>query len=77
MSSRYHKIIRGQTVDVYDVLTAFGVTCPAAAHAIKKLLMPGQRGAKNCLQDLHEARASVDRAIDLEIDRQIEEDNRA
>ena len=49
--------------DVYRVLKAFGVTCPALQHAVKKLLMPGQRGTKNELQDLTEALLSVSEAI--------------
>ena len=52
-------------VDVYSVLAAFRVTCPARQHAIKKLLMPGQRGAKGEIQDLDEALVSVSRAIDM------------
>ena len=51
--------------DVYSVLAAFEVDCPARQHAIKKLLMPGQRGAKSTLQDLDEALVSVSRAIDM------------
>lgn len=51
-------------VDVYDVLNAFGVTDPATAHAIKKLLAPGQRGSKSVVQDLNESIQSVERAID-------------
>jgi hypothetical protein len=69
MSNKYAKRIRTETVDVYDVLTAFGVACPAVAHAVKKLLMPGKRGAKNALQDLAEARQAIDRAIQLETER--------
>lgn len=53
-------------VDVYDVLTAFNVTNPAMAHAIKKMLAPGQRGAKDTIQDMNEAIQSIKRAIDLE-----------
>ena len=49
--------------DVYRVLRAFGVTCPAVQHAVKKLLMPGQRGSKDQLQDLEEALWSVSEAI--------------
>ena len=52
-------------VDVYDVLKAFNVTCPAIQHALKKLLCPGQRGAKDAMQDLIEARFSIDRAMQL------------
>jgi hypothetical protein len=49
--------------DVYRVLKAFGVVCPAVQHAVKKLLMPGQRGAKGKLQDLEEALLSMSEAI--------------
>lgn len=52
-------------VDVYDVLMAFDVRCPAIQHAVKKLLCPGQRGQKNLVQDLVEARDSITRAIQL------------
>lgn len=62
---KYQRSVKGVQIDVYDVLNAFGVTCPASQHAIKKLLMPGKRGHKSELGDLIEARASVDRAIDL------------
>jgi len=67
---KYRRQIKGVTVDVYDVLNAFGVTCSASQHAIKKLLMPGARGAKDRLKDLREADVSVLRAIQLEEDRQ-------
>ena len=45
--SQYYKVrVRGTLLDVYDVLKAYGVTCPATQHAIKKLLRRG-RGDKN------------------------------
>lgn len=53
-------------VDVYDVLTAFKTTNPANDHAIKKQLATGQRGVKGVIQDLTEARDSLNRAIELE-----------
>jgi hypothetical protein len=53
-------------IDVYDVLVAFEVTNPATAHAIKKLLMPGNRGYKDKIQDLNEAIVSINRAIEIE-----------
>jgi hypothetical protein len=65
MPNKYQKKIRGTTVDVYDVLKAFEVTCPATQHAIKKLLMPGDRGHKDILTDLNEAKQSIERAIEL------------
>jgi hypothetical protein len=53
------------TVDVYDVLVAFNVTCPARAHAIKKLLCAGLRGKGDELQDLRESIQAIDRSIQL------------
>ena len=49
-------------IDVYDVLDAFDVTNPAAAHAVKKLLCPGTRGAKDWETDHQEAIDSLERA---------------
>lgn len=70
--SKYHKTIGSignnphyVKVDVYDVLSAFGVACPARQHAIKKLLCAGQRGSKTAIQDLEEASVSIARAIEL------------
>ena len=58
-------------VDVYSVSGAFALApviqneevLDALFHARKKILAPGQRGAKGVLQDLKEARQSLDRAI--------------
>ncbi len=52
--------------DVYAVLDAFQVTCPARQHAIKKLLCSGLRGKGDSLQDLREARDAVARALQME-----------
>lgn len=59
-------------VDVYAVLVAFGVTCPARAHAIKKLLCCGTRGKGDAIADLVGVLAAVNRAIELESQRQIQ-----
>lgn len=66
MTSKYHRTIKGVSLDVYDVLQAWNVSNPATQHAVKKLLMPGARGHKDTLQDLAEARQSIDLAIELE-----------
>jgi len=58
------------TIDVYSVIEAFGVSCPATQHAIKKLLCAGVRGHKNTMTDLREAAAAIDRAIQLEAGRE-------
>ena len=73
--NKYHRTITqtiaGEThrcsivVDVYDVLRAFGVSCPALQHAVKKLLCAGLRGAKSAEQDIEEAASSCRRAIEL------------
>ena len=64
-TNKYTRTIHGVEVDVYDVLVAWNVTCPATQHAIKKLLMPGKRGSKDKLQDLEEAGQAIERAIEL------------
>lgn len=51
--------------DVYTVLDAFEVVCPARQHAIKKLLCAGLRGKGSEMQDLSEARDAIDRAIQM------------
>jgi len=44
------------SIDVYRVLELFGVTNPAIAHAAKKLLVAGGRGAgKSIDKDIQEA----------------------
>lgn len=62
--NKYQHIVKGVKMDVYDVLSAWGVTDPAIQHAIKKLLQPGARGHKSKAQDLQEALQSIQRAID-------------
>ena len=64
--SKYHRLLNGEWVDVYDVLTAFEVTNPADQHAIKKMLLPGLRGTKDGIQDRREAIQSLGRAIEIE-----------
>ena len=66
LESKYSRRIGREIVDVYDVLMAFNVTNPATQHAIKKLLMPGNRGHKDKITDLKEAHQSIARAIELE-----------
>lgn len=63
--SKYTKTIRGVTVDVYDVLQAWGVSNPALQHLIKKALQCGQRGHKDNAQDLQDIIDSAIRAKEL------------
>ena len=64
--NKYQRQVPSTTIDIYDILNAYRVTCPATQHAIKKLLQPGERGHKDKLTDLREALASVERAIQME-----------
>jgi hypothetical protein len=58
-------------IDIYDVLDAFVVNDAAVAHAVKKLLAPGQRGNKSVIQDLKEAIVSIERAIERETNKHL------
>jgi len=68
--NKYNRKIKGgdgnaTIVDVYDVLKAFNVTCPALQHLIKKALCAGLRGHKNLETDLNDILASAERAVEL------------
>jgi hypothetical protein len=52
-------------IDVYAVLKAFDVRCPARQQAIKKLLMAGERGKGSVKEDLMGALAAVNRALEI------------
>jgi hypothetical protein len=72
--SKYLRVVPCITdgkIDVYAVLDAFAVTCPARQHAIKKLLCSGIRGKGDVLQDLKEAADAADRALQMETQRMV------
>ncbi len=56
----------GTQMDVYDVLEAFNVKCPATQGAIAKLLVPCQDGRQPTTVDIAEAKASLERALTLQ-----------
>lgn len=64
-TNKYDRTITGKygtgkcTIDVYRVLAAYDVTDSEVAHAVKKLLAPGQRGVKEERQDIEEAIQSL------------------
>jgi hypothetical protein len=63
----YQRKFKGYTVDTYDITDLYNVTNPAAAHALKKILVTGGRsGNKTRKQDYLEAIKSIYRAIELE-----------
>lgn len=64
--NKYSRMIApGVYVDVYDVLKAFGVNCPALQHLIKKALAAGNRGHKDLMTDLDDIIDSALRAKEL------------
>lgn len=66
----YKNVSHLKEVDVYRILDLYQVKSPAIQHAIKKLLVSGNRGGgKSVEQDYKEAFESIKRALDM-----IEED---
>lgn len=65
--SHYYKSVEHlREIDVYRVLKLFDVTDPCIAHAVKKLLVAGGRGAgKGMEQDIREAVDSLNRALQM------------
>lgn len=64
--NKYNRVIRGETIDIYDILSAYQVTNPALQHLVKKALCAGLRGHKDRRTDMEEILASAKRALELE-----------
>jgi hypothetical protein len=58
-------------IDAYAVIETFGLTCPARQHALKKILLAGDRGKNDTIDDLKEARDAITRAIELQVMREV------
>ena len=54
-------------VDIYQVCKLFNIQDPSGClqHAIKKLLVSGNRGYKDNLQDIKEARDTLNRYLEI------------
>jgi hypothetical protein len=52
-------------VDIYRLLELFGVNSPSMQHAIKKLLVAGQRGHKDAATDVNDAIKSLTRWVEM------------
>lgn len=63
--NKYLRECKGVKIDVYDVIKAFNVTCPALQHLIKKALCTGLRVHKTREQDLKDILDSAKRAVEL------------
>ena len=67
--SHYHKdVSQYDTIDVYAVCKIFDVqdTSGCLQHAIKKLLVTGQRGHKDRKTDIQNAIDTLNRLLELE-----------
>jgi len=62
--NKYNREIKSVKIDIYDILRAYGITDPALAHGLKKLLCAGQRGHKTVIQDLKEGIDSCSMYLD-------------
>ena len=63
--NHYHKPCPYEYVDVYRVLELFDVTSPCLQHAIKKLLVAGDRGSKDIVKDVQEAVVTLTRWLQM------------
>lgn len=64
--SHYYKDVSHlETIDVYRVLSLFGVESHCVGHGTKKLLCAGSRGTKGYKQDIIEARDSLNRELEM------------
>lgn len=65
LPSRYHRRTKGVVIDLYDIAEAYGLQGHAEFHALKKIIMAGNRGYKDRDQDLAEAIVSIERAREM------------
>lgn len=65
--NHYFKSVKGlNDIDVYRVLQLFNVTDPCIQHAVKKLLVAGDRGAgKDIGKDIRESIDSLERWVEM------------
>ena len=67
--AHYHKSVAHlSSIDVYRVLDLFDVTDQALGHAIKKLLVAGNRGVKNMNKDVQEAIDTLQRWQEMQVE---------
>jgi len=65
LGKHYNYSYNGMRLDPYRILDIYGITHPAHQHAVKKLLVPGNRGAKALEQDIQEAILSLERWLEM------------
>lgn len=68
--NHYARTHRGVQLDVYRILKLYGITDPAVAHAVKKLLRFGSGQHKDRSTDIAEAIQSLQRWQEMEAEDQ-------
>ena len=63
--SRYHRQFCGVTLDLYRVANLWGVKSHALFHAMKNIMMAGNRGAKDYKTDLREAIVAIEEELKI------------
>lgn len=64
--NHYARTFKGVEIDVYRIAKLYGITDPAIAHALKKLLRFGSGQHKDRAQDIAEAIQSLQRWQQME-----------
>ena len=66
--SHYYRPCPYPVIDPYRILELFDVTNPSIAHAVKKLLVAGGRGAKDIDQDIQEVIDTLERWKEMRVE---------
>ena len=68
--NHYHKLCPYNSIDIYRICQLFEVNDPSGAkqHAIKKILMAGNRGGKDEYKDMQEAADTINRWLEMRIE---------
>lgn len=74
--SHYHKPCPYEYIDVYRVLELWKVSDPCLQHAIKKLLVAGDRGVKDIEKDVKEAIVTLNRWQQMQAEQKAAEDQK-
>ena len=68
--NHYHKLCPYNSIDIYRICQLFEVNDHSGAkqHAIKKILMAGNRGGKDEYKDMQEAADTINRWLEMRIE---------
>ena len=52
-------------IDVYRIIDLYGITNPCDQHALKKILVSGERGHKDIIQDTQDVIDTMKRKLEM------------